>query len=211
VVRGTFFAALLLLVLPARASLAAARTETRSISPPRATEAAPAGQPARSASPAASRGSWLSTLGALGLVLALILAAAYVVRRGMPGQPASLPAEALAILGRKALDHRHGLHLVRLGARVLLLGTSQQGLTTLAEVSEPAEVEALVALCRSKAGLGGGFAERLARWRGTDVPEAALPGTAEPMALRLKDLMAPVANVPQPGDAAAAVRRAEAA
>jgi hypothetical protein len=125
----------------------------------------------------------------LAVVLGLILAAAYVVRRGLPGRQTSLPAEAFCVLGRKSLDQRHSVHLVRLGSRLLLVGGSQNGLATLADVTDPAEVESLVALCRPRPATVKGFAERLARWRGPSESDEALPPeAAHEAALRLRSM-----------------------
>jgi hypothetical protein len=52
------------------------------------------------------------------------------------------------VLGRRSLDNRHAVTLVRCGSRVLVLGFSPQGMHTLAEVTDPVEVDFLSGLCR---------------------------------------------------------------
>lgn len=90
---------------------------------------------------------WTTVTGALTVVIVLILALAKGVRRRGLLAPASLPGEAIEVLGHKLVDYRHTIHLVRCGSRLLVLGASHGGLTTLAEIDDPAEVESLVNLC----------------------------------------------------------------
>ena len=94
-------------------------------------------------------GDWWSTLGGLAAVLALIFIAARLLRKNMPGAEAALPAHVVQVLGRKSLDYRHTIHLVRLGSRLLVLGSSQEGLRTLSEITDPVEVDCLAGSCKS--------------------------------------------------------------
>ena len=48
-------------------------------------------------------------------------------------------------LGHHRLDSRHQIQLVRIGKRVLVLGSSAERLETLSEISEPEEVALLMA------------------------------------------------------------------
>jgi len=57
----------------------------------------------------------------------------YAARRGMLG--ASARGRHMTVIERVALDPRRALHLVRVGDRVLVLGASEEGLRTLAELS----------------------------------------------------------------------------
>ena len=132
-------------------------------SPPRASQASGRRipRPSRSITPAASnksdsdrRGSsvWM-TCAALSIVVIGILAAAKFFQKHAPLASAGIPAEALEFLGKRYVDRRHTIHLVRLGSRVLLLGSTTDGLQTLCEVTEPVEVDYLAGLCRqSKTG-----------------------------------------------------------
>lgn len=96
-------------------------------------------------------GGWWGTVGALTAVLALVFLAAKVVRKSMPAATRALPPEVVQVLGRKPLDYRNTLHLVRLGSKLLVLGSSQEGLSTLSEVTDPVEVDYLAGLCRPAA------------------------------------------------------------
>ncbi len=91
---------------------------------------------------------WWTTAGALAAVLALVFLAAKVVRKSVPAAQKTLPPEVVQVLGRKALDYRHTIHLVRFGSRMLMLGTSQEGMRTLSEISDPVEIDYLAGLCK---------------------------------------------------------------
>lgn len=99
--------------------------------------------------PRTAASGWWSTLGGLAAVVALILITAKLLRKNIPGAPAALPANVVQVLGRKSLDYRHTIHLVRLGSRLLVLGSSPEGLRTLSEITDPVEVDCLAGLCQS--------------------------------------------------------------
>src|SRR5436190_5536575 len=92
---------------------------------------------------------WTTTAFALALVVATIFGAAKFLRPRGSSTSVTLPSDAIDVLGRKALDYRHTLHLVRCGSRLLVLGSSADGLSTLTEITDPAEVEQLAELCRA--------------------------------------------------------------
>ena len=92
----------------------------------------------------------------LGIVLGLFLLVVWVARRGMPNQGAMLPSEALEVLGRAPLVGRQQVHLVRAGNKLLFVCLTPTGAQTLTEITDPLEVERLVALCQP----GGGSAFR---------------------------------------------------
>ncbi len=124
----------------------------RRISPPTGRRAVQAATNSKtSASPQGGATAWWTTCAALALVLALILGAGQVLRRYAPAAPGSLPPDVLHWMGKRRIDSRHAIHLVRCGSRLLILGASPQGLTALAEITDPTEVDALTGLCRSHA------------------------------------------------------------
>jgi flagellar biogenesis protein FliO len=92
--------------------------------------------------------AWLSGAASLGLVLGLFLLVVWAVRRGMPKNAAVLPREALEILGRAPLVGRQQVHLVRCGNKILLLCVSTTSVETLTEITDPAEVDRLAAICQ---------------------------------------------------------------
>ncbi len=85
--------------------------------------------------------------GGLGAAVGLFLIVAWVMRRGMPKGSGALPREVVEPLGRLPLGGRHQLHLLRLGNKLLLVSISQGGIEALGEVTDPAEVDRLTALC----------------------------------------------------------------
>ena len=99
-------------------------------------------------------GSPWKTFGALAFVLALIIVGAKLWKKHGPGMAAGLPAEAIDVLGKRHLDSRQSIHLVRVGSRILVLGSSAEGLRTLAEVTDPVEVDYLAGLCQQSNSAG---------------------------------------------------------
>lgn len=92
---------------------------------------------------AAGDGSgWARTLLALGLVVALVFVVRHVLRRFGPGAPAG-NRRAVQVVSRVSVSPRQQLVLVRLGERLLLIGSGADGMRTLAEVTDPDEVAAL--------------------------------------------------------------------
>ncbi len=89
-----------------------------------------------------------SVLFSLAIVLGLFMLIAWLARRGLPKTSARLlPLDAVDVLGRAPLAGRQQMHLIRLGNKLLLVCVSQNGVNTLGEVADPAEVERLVACC----------------------------------------------------------------
>lgn len=99
---------------------------------------------------AVSPAKTLATVGgSLGLVIGLFLVVSWCLQRGSPQQNQRLPKEAIEVLGQAPLVGRQQMQLMRLGNKLLLLAiTPGGGAETLAEISDPEEVEALLAMCR---------------------------------------------------------------
>ena len=93
-------------------------------------------------------GSWWGSLASLAAVLGMIVLGARLWKKHGPLARAGLPAEALEVLGRRVLDPRQSIYLVRLGSRILVLGATPAGLSTLSEITDPAEVDVLAGSCR---------------------------------------------------------------
>lgn len=100
------------------------------------------------------------TLGALFGVIFLIVVVAQVLKKQNPVLMGGLPDEAVTVLGRRYVEQRQSIHLVRVGTRILILGSSQQGLTPLSEVTDPVEVDYLSGLCHVEES-GGRVAQTL--------------------------------------------------
>lgn len=96
-----------------------------------------------------NRTGWSATLWPLLFVVGVILFGARWLKSRSPSTARSLPSEAFEILGRKAIDTRTSVVLARSGTRVLLLSLSPHGLQTLAEITDPVEVDCLAGLCHA--------------------------------------------------------------
>ncbi|MBI1313775.1 hypothetical protein GC176_20985 [bacterium] len=94
-------------------------------------------------------GGFGSILIALGFVVVLMLGVAKVVQRRNPFAVTGVPREAIDVLGRRTIDPRNSIYIVRVGPKILLLGNSANGLTTLSEIADPIEVASLANLCRA--------------------------------------------------------------
>ncbi len=98
-----------------------------------------------------------TAVSALAVVVCLILVLARVFRRHAPMFGHALPSEVLEVLGRRFLDQRQSIFLLRIGSRILVVGSSAAGLQGLGELSDPVEVDLIAGLCRgnkSAHGLG---------------------------------------------------------
>jgi flagellar biogenesis protein FliO len=124
------------------------RPSARAITRPASRERAAADRPAGSRLRPA--GSWLGSLLSLAAVVAMIVLGAKLWKKHGPPARTALPTEALDVLGRRALDPRQSIYLVRLGSRILVLGSTAGGLSTLAEISDPVEVDLVAGLCRPR-------------------------------------------------------------
>lgn len=94
-----------------------------------------------------SSNNLLSTTISLGLIVGtLLLVGRWMKRNGFQGSP-SLPIEAFELLGRRQIEARTAVHLVKCGNRILVLGVGIDGVRTLSEIRDPSEVEQLTEAC----------------------------------------------------------------
>jgi flagellar biogenesis protein FliO len=134
--------------------------------------------PSSSASKSATSGA-VTAVGALVVVIGLILVLARLFRRHAPLFSQSLPTEALEVLGRRYLDQRQSILLLRVGSRILVVGSSPAGLQGIGELSDPVEVDLVAGMCRptrNGQGLGSSFFNLI---KGQAAPPAD-GGRAEP-------------------------------
>jgi flagellar biogenesis protein FliO len=99
---------------------------------------------AKGAGPASA----VTIVGALGLVLGIFLLTAWGIRRAAPQGLHPLPGEVFEVLGRAPLAGRQQAHLLRLGNKLMLVSVSPAGAETLAEITDPVEVDRVAGLCR---------------------------------------------------------------
>jgi flagellar biogenesis protein FliO len=166
-----------------------AEDQSRSVTTEQIPNAAQSGQrniPDRPASAASSKKSWndiarkhnaekpqeshattlspWTAVSALAVVVGLILILSRIFRRHTPLLGQGLPSEALEVLGRRFLDQRQSIVLVRIGSRILVVGSSTAGMQGLGELSDPVEVDLIAGLCRGNkagGGLGASFLSML--------------------------------------------------
>jgi len=93
--------------------------------------------------------SMATLFGSLAVVVGLFLLLAWVVRMSLPKGPASLPRDAVEVLGRTLLTGRQYVHLIRCGNKILLVSVSPSGAETLTEITDPVEIDRLAGICYS--------------------------------------------------------------
>jgi flagellar biogenesis protein FliO len=140
-------------------------------------------------------GGWWSTVGSLALVTAAILVLGVLLKWQSPGLRGLLPQSVVQDLGRRPLDPRNVVHLVRCGSKILVLGVGPQGLTALSEITDPVEVDTLTGLCTSKQDAEGPpqFGSILKRML-NGAPEAASVEGPDPASQRLKSRLQSLAT-----------------
>lgn len=102
--------------------------------------------PARK-STATNGGIWTTVI-SLGVIVGGLVLVGYWLKPYAVGAH-GLPIEAMELLGRRVIEQKVAIHLVRCGGRVLVLGVSPEGARTLSEITDPAEVNRLVAACHA--------------------------------------------------------------
>jgi flagellar biosynthetic protein FliO len=99
----------------------------------------------------------------LGAVLALMFGLLYVLKRYvMPGAQAPGQRLDIEVLGRKALQPKKSVVVLKIADRVVVVGVSEQGMQTLTEFSaeECGQVESMLPHAAAPAGTAG-FAAHL--------------------------------------------------
>ena len=84
--------------------------------------------------------------------LGLIVGALLLLGRGMKRfgfkAPQSLPSDVFELLGRRIIDQRTAVHMVKCGSQVLVLSVGPEGARTLTRIDDPAEVDRIVEACQ---------------------------------------------------------------
>ena len=97
---------------------------------------------------ASSGPAFLSMFGSLAIVIGLFLGLVWLLRRGSPKAARLLSSDVVELLGRSPLAGRQQMHVIRFGNRLLLVAVSPDGAKTLAEITDPVEVDRLAGLCQ---------------------------------------------------------------
>ena len=90
----------------------------------------------------------VSVGGTLLIVIAAFFLLALFLRKVSPQSNRVLPKEAFECLGRYYLTQKHQVQLLRVGSRIVLVSVMPDGVSTLAEVTDPDEAVSLLGLCR---------------------------------------------------------------
>ena len=90
----------------------------------------------------------LSVAGSLLIVVAAFFILAILFRKVAPQGNRPLPKEAFESLGRYYLTQKHQLQVLRVGNRIVLVSIMSDGVSTLAEITDPDEVVSFLGLCR---------------------------------------------------------------
>ena len=91
-------------------------------------------------------GNLLTAGSSLAIVLGLLVLFIWIARRSMPKAAGLLPSEIVEVLGRAPLAGRQQMQLVRVGSKLILLALTPSGAETLTEISDPDEVNRLMAI-----------------------------------------------------------------
>lgn len=76
----------------------------------------------------------------------------WLTRRGNSASRGQLPGEAFSLLGRAQVSPRLEVHLIRVGNKLVLVGTTTQSHQTLCEITDRDEVERIITACGDESG-----------------------------------------------------------
>lgn len=83
-----------------------------------------------------------------GLAVAALFAGRWL--KPLSGATRSLPIEALELLGRRTIEPKVSIHMVRCGAKILVIGVTPEGVQSLSEIVDPIEVDRLTEICHQQ-------------------------------------------------------------
>lgn len=126
-------------------------------------------------------GDWLQTVLALGLVVALIFAARWALKKRQAGLGSVGGQQVVEVLNRTAVSARQSVLILRVGKRILVVGAGADGMSTLTEISDAEEISAILgAVEQAKSNsLTGGFVRMLQGLQGNQEPD--LDGEYQPV------------------------------
>lgn len=94
-----------------------------------------------------SRKSIAKVVGSLAIVIAIFLIFAKLLGKRSARRPGALPHEVVRIQGTVPMDKKRDLMLIQMGAKLLLVVKSEQGIAPLGEVDDPQQVEWMIRKC----------------------------------------------------------------
>ena len=149
---------------------------------------------------------------AIGLLVLLAFGAGGLMKltgRKLPTALASLPREACEVLGRRRLDARTQISLVRLDRRLLVLGIGADGVRTLAEIDDPVEIDRLAGLCRLNQSGDSGSTFGAMLFRRTGDPPSPTEDPSAPAPLNRDNFQPPAPANPSRADTPQRMRPAD--
>ena len=136
---------------------------SRPVTPLKRSSGLPGDDDAGSASKDAGSSSAGAFLAALVVVLLFILGLAKLFLKRSPYSISSLPTDAVDVLGRRTVDPRNSVYMIKVGSRLILMGSSSNGLSPLAEITDPIEVASLTNVCAAAKQTGPDAAKWLSK------------------------------------------------
>ena len=91
--------------------------------------------------------SFTTAGGGLAIVVGLFLVCMWLLRTSGAKPTAALPSDAVSMLGRIPLAPRSFAHLLQFGHKLVLVAITPEGVSTIAEITDPMEVQRLLGLC----------------------------------------------------------------
>lgn len=93
-----------------------------------------------------------TTSAGVAIAVGLMLSFVWLLRSMAPKSSRPLPGDVVEVLGRAQLAGKQTTQLVRVGHKLLLVAVTPEGAETLTEVTDPDEVQAILAACESHSG-----------------------------------------------------------
>ena len=98
-------------------------------------------------SPSSPTQAMTTILSALAIVLGAFFLVIWLTRSANRRRWSPLPSEAVQLLGRAPLAGRQWMQLIRVGKKLVMVSVNGNQVDTITEITDPEEVEQLVALC----------------------------------------------------------------
>lgn len=141
----------------------AAAPTSRPVTPLKRSSGLPSNDDSGSASKDAGSSSAGAFLAALVVVLLFVLGLAKLFLKRSPYSISGLPTDAVDVLGRRTVDPRNSVYMIKVGSRLILMGSSSNGLSSLAEITDPIEVASLTNVCAAAKQTGPDAAKWLSK------------------------------------------------
>ncbi|MDR0362385.1 MAG: flagellar biosynthetic protein FliO [Planctomycetota bacterium] len=134
--------------------------------------------------------SILSVLFYVLIISSLFVAVLWFMKRCLPGHKQLFSHPALEVLGRSHLDQRRYVSLLRVGRRIIVVGVSQEGLSSLSEITDEEEITEILEVARPKAEMGLNLFQRLFQRHAANIEAARQEGEVENRAHALREEIA---------------------